>query len=90
MPEFTQVPVDEAVRKARHADASDVIAEYMDYIANLPAGQAGCLRPGEGEDIRLVRMRLGAAARKAQQKIIIRRSGDEVYFWLGAPEAHAS
>lgn len=32
----------------------------------------------------MVRMRLGAAARRMPKKVIIRRAGDEVRFWVEA------
>lgn len=84
MPQFSLMPVDEAVRKAEKSTMSDALAEYTEYLASLSVGEAGRLTPSEGEDIRTVRMRLGAAARRMHKKVIIRRAGDEVLFWVEA------
>ena len=84
MPEFSTLPVDDAQLQAETADIPRSLAEYVDFISRLPDGQAGRLKPSAGEDVRLVRMRLGAAARKMRKKVIIRKTGDEVLFWVGA------
>ena len=84
MPEFSVMPVDEAVRKAESSGMPDALAQYVDYLTSLQDGEAGRLTPSEGEDVRTVRMRLGAAARRLSKKIIIRRAGDEVLFWVEA------
>jgi hypothetical protein len=84
MPQFSVLPVDEAVKKADRSTMSDALAEYTEYLGSLSAGEAGRLTPSEGEDVRTVRMRLGAAARRMNKKVIIRRAGDEVLFWVEA------
>ena len=84
MPDFSVMPVKEAVRKAEASAMPDALAEYAQYLGSLTVGEAGRLTPSEGEDIRTVRMRLGAAARRMNKKVIIRRAGDEVLFWVEA------
>ena len=84
MPQFSVMPVDEAVRKAEDSAMSDALAEYVGYLSRLVEGEAGRLTPSDGEDVRIVRMRLGAAARRMNKKVIIRRAGDEVLFWVSA------
>ena len=84
MPQFSVMPVDEAVKKAASSTMSGPLAEYVDYLSSLAEGEAGRLTPSDGEDVRTVRMRLGAAARRMNKKVIIRRAGDEVLFWVSA------
>jgi hypothetical protein len=78
------MPVKEAVRVAEQSTMSDAVAEYAEYLASLAVGEAGRLTPSDGEDVRTVRMRLGAAARRMHKKVIIRRAGDDVLFWVEA------
>ena len=53
-----------------------------------PTGESRHLQVEEGESIAAVRRRLGAAARQAGLDLKIRRSGEEIYFWVeeGDPE----
>ena len=71
MPRFSVIPVGEAVKKAEESTMSDALAEYVAYLDSLAVGEAGRLTPSDGEDIRMVRMRLGASARRMNKKIII-------------------
>jgi hypothetical protein len=57
------------------------INEYADYIQQLPRGQAGKLRIGEDEKHTAVRRRLVKAAQAMNVPLIIKRSGNELYFW---------
>ncbi len=84
MVKFSTLPVDDAQSRAEAADIPRSLAEYVAFINRLPDGQAGRLKPSDGEDVRQVHMRLRAAARKMRKKVIIRKAGDEVLFWLGA------
>ena len=54
----------------------------MGYIDRLEEGQAGKLQASEGETTQAIRRRLGAAAKLAGKGIVIRRAGEEVYFWV--------
>ena len=59
MPQFSVLPVGEAVKKAETSGMSDNLAEYVEYLNGLAEGEAGRLTPSDGEDVRTVRMRLG-------------------------------
>ncbi len=81
MPRFDRVPLAEARMKTASGKRAQIIAEYVSYIEQLGAGEAGRLQTGEGEPITTVRRRLGAAARQLEKSLTIRRTGDEIYFW---------
>ena len=87
MPIFDRVPIGEAKAKTDRPNSkrAQIIAEYVSYIEQLGAGEAGRLQAAEGEPITAVRRRLGAAARQMEKKLTIRRTGDEVYFWADEP-----
>jgi hypothetical protein len=55
--------------------------EYANYIQQLPPGQAGKLTIGEQEKLATVRRRLAVAAQALAINLIIKRSGNDVYFW---------
>ncbi len=80
MPTFDQVPLQEAMLKTATGKTAQINQEYLGYIAQLPGGQAGRLRPSEGESVATVRRRLGVAAELSGKDITIKRQGDEVYF----------
>ena len=61
-----------------------MIRQYMDYIGQLEAGQAGKLTPDEGETTAAIRRRLGAAAELLGKSLVVNRLGDVVYFWAEA------
>ena len=81
MPIFDRVPLAEARLKTAIGKRAAIIAEYVQYIEELGDGEAGRLQAAEGEPITTVRRRLGAAARQLKRTLVIRRTGDEVYFW---------
>ena len=58
-----------------------MIRQYMDYIEQLEAGQAGKLTPDEDETTAAIRRRLGAAAQLLGKSLVVNRLGDAVYFW---------
>jgi hypothetical protein len=55
--------------------------EYADYIQQLPKGQAGRLRCVAGENPLTIRRRLSVAAKALAASLIIKRSGEDIYFW---------
>ncbi len=78
MPEFTTVSVQEAQLRTiggRHMN------EYADYIQQLATGQAGKLHPVEQEKPATIRRRLVTAAKALDIPLIIKRSGEDIYFW---------
>ena len=81
MPEFTTVPVQEAQIRTTPGRQGQFINEYADYIQQLPKEQAGRLRGGESENPISIRRRLAAAAKAMHINLIIKRSGNDVYFW---------
>jgi hypothetical protein len=81
MPEFTTVSVKEAQLRTIPGRQGTFMNEYADYIHQLPTGQAGRLRTGEEEKPTTIRRRLGVAAKTLGIPLIIKRSGNDVYFW---------
>ncbi len=82
MPTFDQVPLQEAMLKTATGKTAQITQEYLGYFEQLTEGQAGRLRPDEGETVATVRRRLGVAAKLSGLDITIKRQGDEVYFWV--------
>jgi hypothetical protein len=80
MPEFTTVSVQEAQLRTIPGRQGNFINEYADYIQQLPASQAGRLRIGETENPLTIRRRLITAA-KTMNVPLIKRSGNDLYFW---------
>jgi hypothetical protein len=81
MPEFTTVSVQEAQMRTIPGRQGSYMNEYAKYIQKLPPGQAGRLRIGESEKHQTVRRRLAVAAKALGIPLIIKRSGNDVYFW---------
>jgi hypothetical protein len=53
--------------------------------SQIPQGQAGKLRVLEHENLTTIRKRLGLAAQALGITLVIRRSGQDLYFWIEAP-----
>lgn len=87
MPEFTTVPVQEAQLRTIPGRQGEFINEYAEYIQSLPTGQAGRLRIGAAEKQTTIRRRLTAAAKAMNVHLIIKRSGNDLYFWQDNGEA---
>ena len=81
MPEFTTISVQEAQMRTIPGRQGKFINEYADYIQHVPQGQAGKLRIGEDEKHTAVRRRLVSAAQAMNIPLIIKRSGNDLYFW---------
>jgi hypothetical protein len=81
MPEFTTVSVQEAKLRTIPGRQGTFINEYADYIQQLPQGQAGKLSIGEGEKHTAIRRRLATTAKAMNINLIIKRSGNDLYFW---------
>jgi hypothetical protein len=81
MPEFTTVSVQEAQLRTIPGRQGKFINEYADYIQQLPQGQAGKLSIGEEEKYTVIRRRLATTAKAMNVPLIIKRSGNELYFW---------
>jgi hypothetical protein len=87
MPEFTTVSVQEAQMRTIPGRQGKFINEYADYIQQLPQRQAGKLTVGEGEKHTAIRRRLTTAAEAMNVPLIIKRSGNDLYFWREGGEA---
>jgi hypothetical protein len=81
MPEFEIVSLEEAQFRTIPGRQGKFLNEYADYIHRLSSGQAGKLSPVERENPATIRRRLHAAATALGTKLIIKRSGEDVYFW---------
>ncbi len=86
MPEFTTVSVQEAKVQTTSGRQGQYLHEYIDYITKLPKGQAGRLRIGEEEKHNTITRRLGIAAQTLGIRLIIKRSGNDLYFWRESTE----
>lgn len=76
------VSVEEAMAKTASGKRAKIIHEYLGYIRELESGQAGMLSATEDESAIAIRRRLNQAAKAAGVEIVIKRSGDDVYFWV--------
>ena len=81
MPEFTTVSVQEAQLRTIPGRQGQFIKEYADYIQQLSHGQAGKLSIGEDEKHTAIRRRLATTAKAMHINLIIKRSGNDLYFW---------
>jgi hypothetical protein len=81
MPEFTTVSLKEAKVQTTSGRQGQYLHEYIAYLTNLPKGQAGRLRTGAEETPATIRRRLGVAAKTLGIPLIIKRSGNDMYFW---------
>ncbi len=82
MPRFETVPVNEALVKTASRQQAEILKEYLAYIEQLKRGEAGKLQAAEGETVKAVSRRLGTAAKLSGKDLVIKRTGDEVYFWV--------
>ena len=83
MPTFELISQQEALARTTTGKRAQVLQEYVGFIDQLKPGQAGTLRASEGETLGAVRRRLGAAARLQGKNLVIKRTADDVFFWLG-------
>jgi hypothetical protein len=81
MPEFTTVSVTEAQLRTIPGRQGKFISEYADYIQRVTSGQGGKLHVLENENPLTIRRRLMQAAQVLDAKLVIKRSGQDVYFW---------
>ncbi len=90
MAHFDMLTADEARRRLTSTKQAQVRAEYLAYVEALVPGQVGRLVPSDGEPVGLVRARLSTAVRASERKVIIRRAGNELLFWLNGEGDAAS
>ena len=81
MPQFETLSMEEAKRRTAPARRAKIREEYLRFIEALKPGTAGRLEPGEGETVSAVRRRLGLAAKAGGHFLVVKRNGNQVYFW---------
>src|SRR5918996_5963009 len=81
MPEFAVISVQEAQLRTLSGRQAQYINQYAGYIQQLAPGQAGKLHVSEQEKPLTIRRRLVVAAQMLGINLIIKRSGQDVYFW---------
>ncbi len=82
MPQFEILSLEQAMIKSATGRQAMIAREYLAYIQQLSEGQAGMLQASEGETLASVRRRLGAAAKLGGKDLVMKRAGDELYFWI--------
>ncbi len=82
MPEFEVVPLDEAMLKTASGRQGQIVKQYSIYIERLETGGAGRLQASPNEKITTIRRRLITTARLLGKELVIKRTGDELYFWV--------
>lgn len=90
MAHFDMLSAEEARGRLTSSKQAQVRAEYIGYVEALVPGQVGRLVPNEGEPVGLVRTRLSTAVRTSGRKVIIRRAGNELLFWLNGEDDAAT
>ena len=86
MPQFETLPLEEAMLRSATGRRAEITKEYLSYIEQLQEAQAGKLTVIEGETYPTLRRRLGTAAKLAAKDIVVRRAGDDLYFWAQPQE----
>jgi hypothetical protein len=81
MPDFEIVSLHEAQFRTISRRQGKFLNQYADYIHQLSSRQAGKLSPVGKEKPATIRRRLQAAATALGTKLIIKRSGENIYFW---------
>ena len=87
MPEFEVVSLDQARLKTASGRQGKIVKQYSGYIEQLVEGRAGRLKVAEDEIVTTIRRRLVTTARLMGKELVIKRSGDELYFWSKVAEA---
>jgi hypothetical protein len=81
MPEFAIISVKEAKLRTIPGRQGKFINEDAGYIQQLSKGQAGKLHLSEQEKPGSIRRRLAQAAQALGTSLVIKRSGEDLYFW---------
>jgi hypothetical protein len=82
MPDFEIVSVKEAQFRTSSGRRGTFLNEYASYIKKLTPGQAGKLHILEQEKPTTIKRRLVVAAKALGVPLTIKRSRQEVYFWI--------
>ena len=83
MPSFELVSLKDAqLELSLTGKRGEIMRQYLDYINQRQAGQAGKLTATEeGDTTAAIRRRLGSAAQILGKSLVITRQGDVVFFW---------
>jgi len=82
MPTFELVPLQQAKNQAElTGKRGGIILEYLAYIDRVEPGKAGKLSITNGESSAAIKRRLGTAAKHAGKTLMVKRVGDDIYFW---------
>ncbi len=81
MPRFEIVPAGDVPQPKATGRRAEILNEYLGYIERIGLKEAGKLTPVEGETTQALRRRLGAGAKQAGTNLIVRRNGQDIYFW---------
>ena len=82
MPTFEIISLQEAMLQSSLTGKRGAIThEYLNYIERLEPGKAGKLTIGEGETSAALKRRLGAVAKLVGKTLVVKRVGDDIYFW---------
>ena len=81
MPKFSVVPTARVPQRQRARREEAARAEYVGYINQVGRTKAGKLTPSEGETTQALRRRLGTAAKHAGKELVVKRNGQDIYFW---------
>jgi hypothetical protein len=81
MPDFAIVPMREAQASTIAGRQGRFIQEYIRYIRQISQGQAGKLHLVAHENPVTIRRLLVQAAQALDIKLIIKRSGQDMFFW---------
>lgn len=81
MPDFAIVSVQDAKLKTIPSRQRTYMNEYAGYIQQLAPGMAGKLHPLADEKLTTIRRRLVVTAQTLDITLVIRRSGEDIYFW---------
>lgn len=82
MPTFEVIPLQEAMLQSSLTGKRGAITrEYLNYIERLKPGNAGKLTIGDGDTSAAIKRRLGAVANLIGKTLVVKRVGDDIYFW---------
>jgi hypothetical protein len=82
MPTFEVIPLQEAMLQSSLTGKRGAITrEYLTYIERLAPSNAGKLTIGEGDTSAAIKRRLGAVAKLLGKTLVVKRVGDDIYFW---------
>ena len=82
MPTFEVVSLQQAKNQSElTGKRGTIILEYLAYIDRVEPGKAGKLSIKDGETSAAIKRRLGTAARHAGKTMVVKRVGDDIFFW---------